>query len=61
MMPSAFHRVKYNIEQARQIGGRRSALGFQKLPGAVRDQLADASSLAVSFAGSPLARTPEII
>jgi len=53
MIASAFHRVKYNIELTRQIRRECGA-----------NQLADVSSLAVSafsLAGSPLARTPEII
>src|ERR1700761_392979 len=65
MMPSAFQRVKYNIELTRQIDegaapkSSEQASRSRRVP--LRDQLADESSLATSFAGSPLARTPEII
>src|SRR5215467_15781427 len=58
MMPSAFHRVKYNIGLTCQI--QENAARER----AINDQLADVSSLTgslFSLAGSPLARTPEII
>src|SRR5262249_45500295 len=58
IMPSAFHRVKYNIDLTCQIRETPRAKARDN------DQLADVSSLAgslLSLAGSPLARTPWII